>query len=310
MGVVSRGVLPLVLIVDDDGPILDSLSEILVEEGYAVAVARDGKQALAYLAANPLPDCILLDVMMPVMNGYEFRRLQLRDPRLAAIPTLLLTAGHVDGRVADLRLSGWLRKPVNLPLLLATVQQHCRPREHAASSPFASHLVHLYLQEGRMLDRAAAHLADGLQAGAPALAVCTRSHWDGLQHRLAGRRLEPSGLAQAGRLRWIDAAVIVDQLRAGRPHGLERQRLLAFVNGALDGVAGMGTRPVQVFGEVVNLLWQDGQIAEALELEMAWNEVGRQRPMSLLCSYTATIGTERDIDSVCHQHAQVTRDLA
>ena len=121
---VSRGVPPLVLIVDDDGPILDSLGEILAEEGYAVAMARNGQEALAYLAANPSPDCILLDVMMPVMNGYEFRRAQLRDPRIATIPTLLLTASHVDGRVADLRLSGWLRKPINLPLLLASVQQH------------------------------------------------------------------------------------------------------------------------------------------------------------------------------------------
>ena len=62
---------------------------------------------------------------MPVMNGYEFRRAQLRDPRLAAIPTLLLTAGHVDGRVAELRLSGWLRKPINLPLLLSSIEKHC-----------------------------------------------------------------------------------------------------------------------------------------------------------------------------------------
>ncbi len=188
---VSRGVQPLVLIVDDDGPILDSLGEILEEEGYAVALARNGQEALAYLAANARPDCILLDVMMPVMNGYDFRRAQLRDPRLAAIPTLLLTAGHVDGRVAELRLSGWLRKPINLPLLLASVQQHCGPSNESSVAPFAGHVVHFYLEESRMLDRAAAHLADGLESHGPALAVCTEGHWSGLQDRLAERRLDP-----------------------------------------------------------------------------------------------------------------------
>ena len=188
---VSRGVQPLVLIVDDDGPILDSLGEILAEEGYAVAMARNGQEALAYLAANPSPDCILLDVMMPVMNGYEFRRAQLRDPRLAAIPTLLLTAGHVDGRVADLRLSGWLRKPINLPLLLASVQQHARQADDDLVAPFAGHMVHFYLQEVRMLDRAAAHLAEGLESRRPGAG--------GVYRTSLGRAAGSAGRARAGR---------------------------------------------------------------------------------------------------------------
>jgi CheY-like chemotaxis protein len=307
---VSRGVQPLVLIVDDDGPILDSLGEILEEEGYAVALARNGQEALAYLAANARPDCILLDVMMPVMNGYDFRRAQLRDPRLAAIPTLLLTAGHVDGRVAELRLSGWLRKPINLPLLLASVQQHCGPSNESSLAPFAGHVVHFYLQESRMLDRAAAHLAGGLESNGPALAVCTGAHWSGLQDRLAERRLDPRTLAGAGRLQWMDASATVDELRAGQPLGLDPHRLRRFV-AAVDDVGPARGGPIPVFGEVVNLLWQAGQFVEARQVEDAWNQIGFERPISLLCSYDAQSSvTDRDIDFACHQHAQVTRDLA
>jgi CheY-like chemotaxis protein len=307
---VSRGARPLVLVVDDDGPILDSLGEILAEEGYAVAVARNGQEALAYLAANPNPDCILLDVMMPVMNGYDFRRAQLRDPRTATIPTLLLTAGHVDGRVAELRLSGWLRKPINLPLLLASVQQHCRPAVAAAEgvAPFANHLVHFYLQESRLLDRAAVHLGDGLQVGNPALAVCTRTHWDGLQDRLAAARYDLHALARTGMLHWTDAAKTVDHLRAGQRAGLDPERVQHFLGENLDAIA-PAPGSIQVFGEVVNLLCQSGQFDEAVDLEIAWNDAGHERPLSLLCSYAAA-GDEHHHDRICRQHTQVTRDLA
>ena len=312
---VSRGARPLVLVVDDDGPILDSLGEILAEEGYAVAVARNGQEALAYLAANPNPDCILLDVMMPVMNGYDFRRAQLQDPRLAGIPTLLLTAGHVDGRVAELRLSGWLRKPVNLPLLLASVQQHCRPAVAFAAAeavaPFASHVVHFYLQEGRMLDRAAAHLAAGLESRGVAVAVCTGEHWDGLQDRLAARQLDPVALANTGRLQRLDATTVVAQLRAGLSQGLDPGRPRQLAGAGTHDIAPMQVGPIQLFGEVGNLLWQAGQFAEARQLEDSCNEDGPEHPMSVLCSYDVrAAGSERNIDAASHQHAQVTRDLA
>jgi CheY-like chemotaxis protein len=308
---VSRGMRPLVLVVDDDEPILDSLGEILAEEGYAVATARNGKEALAYLAANPSPDCILLDVMMPVMNGYDFRRAQLRDSRLAAIPTLLLTAGHVDGRVAELRLSGWLRKPINLPVLLASVQQHCGPPVDSLVAPFAGHVVHFYLQESRMLDRAAAHLAAGLESRGMAVAVCTGQHWDGLQDRLAARQLDPIALVSSGRLHRMDASAVVAQLRARQSQGLD-PRLPRQLGGAgTDDIAPVPDGPIRLFGEVGNLLWQAGQFAEARELEDSCNESGQESPMSILCSYDVRqAGNERNISAAGHQHAQITRDLA
>src|SRR5690349_16993945 len=81
-----------VLVVDDDADIRETVSLILEDEGYEVQSAQDGAAALGVLRAGPLPDVILLDLMMPVMNGWQFREQQTRDPRLAAIPVVVLSA--------------------------------------------------------------------------------------------------------------------------------------------------------------------------------------------------------------------------
>ena len=102
----------------------------------------------------------------------------------------------------------------------------------------------------------------------------------------------------------------VDLLRAGQPQGLDIERLRQFAGGALDGVV-PGRGPIRAFGELVNLLWNAGQFAEAQEVENFWNSVGHEQPMSMLCSYQVSAASdERAIDTVCYQHAQVMRDLA
>src|SRR5262245_13335746 len=85
----------LVLIVDDDHDIREALSQVLGDEGWVVATAADGREALDYLDAHrdALPEVILLDLMMPVMSGGEFRAEQLKDPSLAPIPVVVISAG-------------------------------------------------------------------------------------------------------------------------------------------------------------------------------------------------------------------------
>jgi len=83
---------PSVLIVDDVKSTRDRLSRVLDAGGYVVLEAADGRDALRTLATTYPVDAILLDLMMPSMNGWEFRQFQLRDPRLAHIPTLVITA--------------------------------------------------------------------------------------------------------------------------------------------------------------------------------------------------------------------------
>jgi CheY-like chemotaxis protein len=113
-----------ILIVDDDDDIRDTMAELLESEGYNVALAADGRQALDHLRRAPAPCLILLDLMMPVMNGFQFREEQRRDPRLAGIPVVVITAGQAS-KALSLAVDTILTKPLGVSQLLATVAQHC-----------------------------------------------------------------------------------------------------------------------------------------------------------------------------------------
>src|SRR5262249_6405268 len=83
-----------VLLVDDDPDLLDVTSFVLENEGIVVETARNGQEALALLRAGRLPRLVLLDLMMPVMNGWEFLAEVAKDPELDAIPVVVLTAAE------------------------------------------------------------------------------------------------------------------------------------------------------------------------------------------------------------------------
>src|SRR4051812_13349602 len=81
-----------ILIVEDEHPIRNVITEILEEEGYRVASAANGLEALTYLRQHTHPRLILLDLGMPIMTGWEFREQQQRDPTIAMIPVILMSA--------------------------------------------------------------------------------------------------------------------------------------------------------------------------------------------------------------------------
>jgi CheY-like chemotaxis protein len=116
-----------ILLVDDDLDVRRSLAELLEEEGYEVVCAADGAQALRELAAPAMPHAILLDLAMPVMDGWTFRALQRRDPRLAAIPTIVISASHAPDRGAldGLHADAVLPKPFDLERLVETLDRVC-----------------------------------------------------------------------------------------------------------------------------------------------------------------------------------------
>lgn len=112
-----------ILVVDDDQDLLDVTRFVLEGEGYGVLTARNGEEALGLLRAGPPPALVLLDLMMPVMNGWAFLEERAREPALQAIPVLVLTASEpeeVPGAV------GILRKPFDLDDLINAVEQHAR----------------------------------------------------------------------------------------------------------------------------------------------------------------------------------------
>ncbi len=119
-----------ILIVEDDSALREALAQVLMDEGYDLLSARDGLEAVNYLKKGNRPDVILLDLSMPVVNGWEFRMFQKRDPDLAQIPVILITAGgYTREEVAWLEPSALLPKPLDLPLLLSIIRRFCASTE-------------------------------------------------------------------------------------------------------------------------------------------------------------------------------------
>ncbi len=116
-----------VLLVEDDLPIRDSLGEALAEEGFDVSTAGNGAEALERLRSGRRPSVIVLDLMMPVMDGWDFRQHQLGDPALKDIPVVIVSA--VGFRAETIRMQfgdvSVFSKPVPYFDLLVVLRRAC-----------------------------------------------------------------------------------------------------------------------------------------------------------------------------------------
>jgi CheY-like chemotaxis protein len=119
---------PIILVVEDDAEIRGAILEILEDRGYEPRPAINGKDALSILAQLKRRPClILLDVMMPVMDGRTFREVQLRSPQLADIPVVMISASRdVEDTAAELGVLEYLKKPVEMRTLLSLTERYCR----------------------------------------------------------------------------------------------------------------------------------------------------------------------------------------
>ena len=118
-----------VLIVEDDADLREMMAQLLTLEGYQIEAVANGREALEYLNEAPRPDVILLDLMMPIMDGWEFRKRQQSDPALADVPVIVLTAlDQAQARASDLNGVDFLKKPLDFDRLLELVRRRCRPQ--------------------------------------------------------------------------------------------------------------------------------------------------------------------------------------
>jgi CheY-like chemotaxis protein len=114
-----------ILVVDDDRDIRETLVDVLGDEGYRVACAGDGLEAIDYLRSHERPAIILLDWMMPNCNGACFRTKQKQDPALAGIPVVLLTAdARAQLKMAEIDALDYVPKPVRLEKLIEVIDRH------------------------------------------------------------------------------------------------------------------------------------------------------------------------------------------
>ncbi len=117
-----------VLVVDDDKHVCDLIKEALAGQGYEAVVAGNGREALDYLRSSARqPRLILLDLMMPEMTGWEFRRIQEEDPAIAGIPVAIITGlPDVEGKASVIGAVDVLYKPSKVEELTALVSRFCR----------------------------------------------------------------------------------------------------------------------------------------------------------------------------------------
>jgi two-component system phosphate regulon response regulator PhoB len=117
-----------ILVVDDDNAIRETLRAILEDEGYAVTVAANGREALLRLQESAVPpDLCIVDMVMPVLNGWELCAELARRPALARMPVLLVSANSkADGPEVGLDTVQVMRKPIDFDRLLEHVERYCR----------------------------------------------------------------------------------------------------------------------------------------------------------------------------------------
>lgn len=116
----------LILIIEDDADLARLEAEVLESAGYRTAIAANGYEPLNHLRTNEHPDVILLDMMMPVMDGWKFREEQQELPDVASIPVVVVTAdGDARAKAASIQAAGYVVKPISIDSLLDAVEGIC-----------------------------------------------------------------------------------------------------------------------------------------------------------------------------------------
>lgn len=171
------------------------------------------------------------------------------------------------------------------------------------------HVVHFYRDDAELAGTVGAHLGAALGAGEVAVAIATRPHIDALERALIAT--DGALTATRGNLILLDAA---DTLAKLTVEGSVSREAFEREIGALIRAARSDGSRVAAYGEMVDLLWQAGNVEAALELERLWNDLISEVGFSLLCAYRseAVAGPEHEhaLHEVCHLHSSVLREVS
>jgi signal transduction histidine kinase len=177
-----------------------------------------------------------------------------------------------------------------------------------AQPPARSHLVQFYEDDAHLFRVVGDYLGAGLGGGEILLIIATEAHRRGFCDLLRAAGHDVGEAISAGRLLMVDAGETLAQFMVqGTP---DRERFQAVTGGLLQQLQARACHaPVRAYGEMVDLLWQDGNASAAIKLEELWNELGQVQPFTLLCAYTMShFRRESDGDPfqrVCGAHSHV-----
>jgi anti-sigma regulatory factor (Ser/Thr protein kinase) len=168
-----------------------------------------------------------------------------------------------------------------------------------------AHAVSFYVHDQDVVEEVAHFVTEGTQQGGRAVVVATSEHLKGLVETLRAMGLDPDEPPVAGRLLLLDAKETLRSFSSGS--GLDRER---FLTGVAQRVidAGADGAPVRLFGEMVSLLWEAGDVQGAIALEAMWNDLIDQHDFDLMCAYPASLietSSLLEVRAVCDQHSSV-----
>ena len=170
------------------------------------------------------------------------------------------------------------------------------PREHA---------VVFYDHDTEAVEAVAEYVAEGLRQGEPVVVIATEEHRDALDLALLGFGADPEWVRATGQYQSLDAAATLSTFMV---HGLPDADLFEASVGGVVRAAGRGSTKVRAFGEMVALLWDEGNVAAAIALEGLWNGLAERVEFALLCAYPTTAlgtGSLAEVNCVCDLHSEV-----
>ncbi|MEP7049870.1 MAG: PAS domain S-box protein [Pseudomonadota bacterium] len=171
-----------------------------------------------------------------------------------------------------------------------------------------AHVVQFYEDDSFLCDTVARFLGLGLVSGEPVVVIATQSHWNAFTARLTASAFDAERACASGQLTFLDAAETLGKfMRDGMP---DRTLFESVVGGLLGAIRSRQQAPrVRAFGEMVDLLWREGNPEAALLLEEMWNDLGASHPLNLLCAYVMANFYRADdsgrFDAVCNSHSHV-----
>jgi hypothetical protein len=168
------------------------------------------------------------------------------------------------------------------------------------------HVVQFYERDEQLVETVGAYLGDGLRLGEVALVVATRAHTGAFETALTADDISVAAARRDGSLITLDAGEMLSRFMLG--HGPDARAFDDVIGGVVRQASQSGRR-IRAYGEMVALLWDDGHVAAAIELETLWNELGLQVPFSLFCAYPTWSVTGEDrtdaFRDICHLHSAV-----
>ena len=173
------------------------------------------------------------------------------------------------------------------------------------ATPPHEHVVFFYDVDNELVANVARYVADGLSSGVPVVVIATGSHRAAIDDVLADHGVDASLACATGAYQALDAAETLETFMVnGAP---DADKFTAVIGGVLD-TARAGASTVRAFGEMVALLWDQGNVSGAIALESLWNGLAEKHQFSLLCAYPTTAlggATLGDVHEVCHAHSEV-----